>query len=263
MFRRLIERLAHGRSFRRRLPSAFGSRPIYVTPDSALGYLKPRWNPSALQLMSVANRFVVPGSNVWDIGCNVGVFTIAAAHRAGLNSEVLAVEPDPFLAYLMQCSLLHRDNRDLHISVLCQAVSSSIGLARFLISAHGRSQNALEQSCRGLQGNAIRLAQYVPTTTLDALLAHFRIPSFIKVDVEGAEALVLEGAEKVLSECRPIFYIEVGSEQRDNVAGILKQHRYRIFDGDATDGCEMDGCPWNTLAVPAESALTNRGHDET
>lgn len=262
MFRNLIERLARGRYFRRRLPSVFASRSIYVSPDSALGYLKPRWDSNATQLMSVATRFIAPGSSVWDIGSNLGVFAIAAAHKAGLNSEVVAVEPDPFLAHLVQRSILHRDNGDLNISVLCQAVSNSNGLSRFLISARGRSQNSLEQSRRGVPGGDIRHVHYVPTTTLDALLSHFRSPNFIKVDVEGAEALVLEGAERVLSECRPVLYVEVGSAQRDLVTGILKRHRYRLYDGDVTDGCELPVCPWNTLAVPAESALTNHGHNQ-
>lgn len=260
MLRHLIERLARGWSFRRRLPSAFASRSIYVSPDSALGYLKPWWDSGAMQLMSVANRFVLPGASVWDIGGNVGVFAIAAAHRAGAGGEVVALEPDPFLAYLLQRSVQHRDNRDLTIAVLCQAVSNSSGLSRFLVAARGRSGNALEHSRRAAQADGVRFVQYVPTTTLDALLADFRSPNFMKVDVEGAEAVVLEGAERVLSECRPILYIEVGSEQRDRVTGILQRHRYRLFDGDATDGRELDACPWNTLAVPAESALTNRGH---
>ena len=260
MLRHLIERLFRGTSFRKRLPSTFASRPIYVSPDSALGHLKPWWDSSAMQLMSVANRFVLPNATVWDIGSNVGVFTLAAAHRAGMDSEVVAVEPDPFLAYLMQRTVMHGGNRDLRISVVCQAVSNSLGLARFVIAARGRSRNALEQSQRSVQGDGIRFVQYVPTTTLDSLHTQFSSPTFIKVDVEGAEALVLEGAEVVLSECRPILYIEVGNEQRDRVTTILKRHHYRLYDGDTSDGCELDFCPWNTLAVPAESALTNRGY---
>jgi FkbM family methyltransferase len=214
-----------------------------------------------MQFMSVANRFVMPGANVWDVGGNVGVFAIAAAHRAGSGSEVLAVEPDPFLAYLIQCSVLHRDNQDLHISVLCEAISNTSELSCFLIAARGRSRNSLEQSQRGAQGDEVRFVQYVPTTTLDSLLAYFRTPGFIKVDVEDAEALVLGGVEEVLSKCRPNIYIEVGDEQRDRVTDVLKRHRYRLFDRDTTDGCEMDKCPWNTLAVPAESTLTNRGYN--
>jgi FkbM family methyltransferase len=37
-------------------------------------------------------------------------------------------------------------------------------------------------------------------------------PDFVKVDVEGAELLVLEGAHEMISQVRPVFYIEVGKE---------------------------------------------------
>lgn len=265
MYRQLIERMARGWSFRRRLPSGFGSRCVYVSPDSALQYIRPVWGPHATQLMSVATRFVTPRCIVWDIGANVGVFAIAAAHLAGVDSEVLAVEPDPFLASLLQRTALHRDNRDLTLFVLCQAVSNKKGLARFAISGGGRSQNSLVDVVGARGGNtegSSRYVQHVPTTTLDALLDDFKPPHFIKVDVEGAESLVLEGAEALLAECRPVIYIEVGSEQRDNVTAILKRHRYRLYDGDATNGCQLDACPWNTLAVPDESSLTNYGHNE-
>lgn len=260
MIRSLLERLSRGKSFRRRLPSEFSSRCLYVSPDSALSYLIPKWDSGALQLMSVAKRFIVPGSNVWDIGANVGVFAIAAAHRAGGCAEVVAVEPDPFLASLLQRSALHGDNQDLQISVLCLAVSNETGLARFLIAARGRSSNSLEQAEQRTQAGGIRFVQHVPTTTLDALLAHFRCPAFIKIDVEGAEAIVLEGADRVLSECRPTLYVEVGPTWRERVAEILTQHRYRMFDGDSLDECEVKECTWNTLAVPSELNLTNRGY---
>lgn len=212
--------------------------------------------------MTVANRFVLPGFHVWDIGSNVGVFAIAAAHRAGANAPVLAVEPDPFLAHLLQRSAHHRDNRDLRITVLCQAISDSNGLSRFEVADGGRSSNALEQSQRLYQGRGARFVQYVPTTTLDCLRTHFGSPHFIKVDVEGAEALVLEGADEVLSECRPVLYVEVGSEQCHRVTQILKRHRYRLYNGDTSDEKELETSSWNTLAVPAETALTNRGHKQ-
>jgi len=43
MIRHLVERLSRNSAFRRRLPSAFGGRPVYLSGDSALSYLKPDW----------------------------------------------------------------------------------------------------------------------------------------------------------------------------------------------------------------------------
>jgi FkbM family methyltransferase len=257
--RRLIEHWARGKTLRRRLPPDFGRRPIYVSPDSALTYLLPIWSSGSQQLLSVARRFITPGSTVWDIGANVGIFAFAAAARAGARAEVLAVEPDSFLASLLQRSASHPDNADIAVAVLCSAVSDERGLARFLIASRGRSSNALEQSGRRSQSGGTRYVQYTPTLTMDSLLETFKDPDFVKIDVEGAEALVLKGAEKVMSQSRPMFYVEVGSEQRASVTELFERHGYRLYDGDSEDGRELQSCTWNTLAVPRENTLTNRG----
>ncbi|MFZ9880995.1 MAG: FkbM family methyltransferase [Phycisphaerales bacterium] len=260
--RLLLERIARGRVFRKRLPASFGGRPIYVSPDSALSYLKASWSASE-DLFSAATRYVRPGACVWDIGGNVGVFALAAAHRAGSSGRVISVEADPFLASLLQRTVLHARNQDLSISVLCAAASSASGLARFNVAARGRSSNALEQAGARVTAGGVRYVQVVPAITLDQLLAEFARPDLGKIDVEGAEAMVLEGAGRLLSEHRPALYVEVGEEQRAQVGEILKRHRYKLFDGDVADARELDACAWNTLAVPQESSMTNAGFGGT
>ena len=49
----------------------------------------------------------------------------------------------------------------------------------------------------------------MPALSGDDLLATWRAPDFIKMDVEGAELSALAGCDKILSEVRPVFYIEV------------------------------------------------------
>jgi len=129
-----------------------------VSPDSALSYLKASWSDSD-DLFSAATRYVRPGACVWDIGGNVGVFALAAAHRAGSSGRVITVEADPFLASLLQRTALHTRNQDLSVSVLCAAASSASGLARFNVAARGRSSNALEQAGARVTAGGIRYVQ--------------------------------------------------------------------------------------------------------
>lgn len=259
MIRSLIEKLCRGRAIRRRLPRGFGSRPIYLSPDSALQYLKPNWAAQSKDLLSAVDRFVTPGMNVWDIGANCGVFALSAAHRVGDRARVLAVEPDPFLASLIQRSAECSVNRSLSLDVLCAAVSDRTGVASLCVAARGRSSNALEQVGHRSEAGGTRKHVQVATVTLDTLLAIGFPPGFVKVDVEGAEGLVLAGAARLLNECRPAIYIEVGRQQSSQVASVFAQFRYRLFDGDSSDEREVTHCCWNTLAVPSESSLTNRG----
>jgi len=203
-------------------------------------------------LLNAAATHAANAGSIWDIGANCGVFALAAAHVAGPDSEILAVEADPFLAALLVKSTRHSRNADRTIHVLCAAVSDREGIARFLIASRGRSCNSLEQSGHRQQGGSTRFVQHVPTTTLDALLDHFPQPAFVKVDVEGAEVLVLEGAAKILATVRPVFYIEVGHSQAADVTRVFRNHNYLIYDGDGDSTVPLEICSYNTLAVPEE-----------
>ena len=252
MIRRLLERLVRGRSFRRRLPAAFGRRPVYVTPDAALAYLKPGWDRSIRDLMAVATTYVREGDAVWDIGGNCGLFALAAAHRAGAGGQTLVLEPDLFLASLLQRTVSCAENADREIAVLCAAAGDRGGIGRFLVAARGRASNALEQTGQRSEAGGVRAVHHVPIVTLDSLLGSFRPPRLVKIDVEGAEAIVLRGAERILREVRPAVHIEVGEESADEVTAILHRHGYRLTDADGDADHEIARCVFNTLALPAD-----------
>jgi FkbM family methyltransferase len=257
MIRTLAERLSRSVAFRRRLPAEFGARPVYVSPDSQLSYLRLQWTTAFSSLLRLASQFASGVHSVWDIGSNCGVFALAAAHVASPDAEILAVEPDPFLASLLIKTVHDRVNSDRDIHVLCAAVSDNEGLSRFLVASRGRSANALEACDRRRQAGGARYVQYVPTTTLDSLLNHFKSPDLIKIDVEGAESLVLQGARDVLRNVRPVLYVEVGAQQKTTVSNALRDNGYQMFDGDGDLDKQLDCCAFNTLALPEEFRARN------
>jgi len=70
----------------------------------------------------------------------------------------------------------------------------------------------------------------------------------VKIDVEGAEKLVLDGAGMVLRDAQPSFYIEVDSINTDAVTDIFRSHKYQLIDGESRE--KIDRCTRNTLALP-------------
>lgn len=75
----------------------------------------------------------------------------------------------------------------------------------------------------------MRERQYVPCLGIDTLLESQPAPAFVEIDVEGAEALVLEGARKLLGEIRPILYVEVATSNRSKIEEMMREFNYEIF----------------------------------
>jgi FkbM family methyltransferase len=214
--RRLAERLLRNASLRRRLPSG---AVIWVSPDSQLKYLRREFDRDLVRL---AKDHTGPGSVVWDIGANCGVFAFSATQA----KSVVAVEADPFLCHLLQRSVLANDPSN--VTVLPGAISEAVGIAEFAIASRGRASNFLVQHGGRSQSGGRRGTLLVPTITLDTMLEKLSPPTFVKIDVEGTEASVLRGASRLLSDIRPTFYIEVGQDSEDECRRLFDQAGYTL-----------------------------------
>lgn len=120
---------------------------------------------------------------------------------------------------------------------------------------HSRSQTqSFDQLVEGSglkSSGGIRETKIVPTLTLDLLAAHFSAPDVLKIDVEGAEALVLSGASTVL-DGRPVVICEVTSPNEIAVHTALRNKGYELFDADTPLPRERLGTThaFNLLAIP-------------
>ena len=137
------------------------------------------------------------------------------------------------------------------IHILPIAMSNEIDFLELEIAERGRASNSLKDinsTDRNTKGG-VRERYFVPTFYCDYLLKRFRSPDFIKIDVEGAELLVLEGCFKILEDIRPKIYIEVGEKNKREISKIFQKFSYRLFDYRMN---ELNEPNFNTLAIPAE-----------
>jgi FkbM family methyltransferase len=134
------------------------------------------------------------------------------------GGRVVVFEPDLTLAYLLRRTA--DTNPDLDVSIFPFAVSNKDGVAQFNIAERARATNFLAEAHGSTQTGGVRRTLTVPTIRLDTVLNWFAAPDFVKIDVEGAEHLVLAGMEQVLSVTRPIILCEVSIENQAFVAGV-------------------------------------------
>ena len=138
---------------------------------------------------------VRPGQTVLDVGAHVGYYTLLASSLVGPRGAVWAFEPSPHNARFLRRHV--RLNRCANVRVEEGAVSSREGTAWFAPGS-GSGTGHLAGSGRF----------QVRTVALDAWCAEREIrPDVVKIDVEGAEREVLEGARRVLETARPLLFL--------------------------------------------------------
>ena len=228
--RRMAELWSRGKLLKRRIIVDGKAVPLFVSPDAQLKYLKPGTKSFDQDLINIAEKYLALDSNVWDIGANVGVFTFASASIAR-EGNIVSVEADTWLVDVLRKTASLAQYSNGHICILPTAVSHENSVASFLVADRGRASNTLEATSGSRsQTGGFREKQFVPTLTMDTLLGFFPSPDFIKIDIEGAEYMALQGASKVINEVRPIFYIEVGGETSHQIFETFNQAKYSAFD---------------------------------
>lgn len=255
MFRQLIEKLSRRVVLKRHLPTEFGGRSLFVSPEGGgLRYWKTDLSSADPMLLQVVRQWIKPGQIVWDVGGNVGLFSFSSAHQVGIDGQVAVFEPDLYLAALLRKSA--DANPDLNIDIFAVAVSDSAGLATFNIAERARATNFLDQSSGSTQAGGVRQKVSVPTLPLDTFMQWYPVPHFIKIDVEGAEHLVFQGMKKLLRTIQPIILCEVSAHNWSLLNDILHQNAYQVFDAEHLPNLLKANEPcFNILAIPLQWPL--------
>jgi FkbM family methyltransferase len=164
-----------------------------------------------LQRLDLLNR------TVYDIGGGRGRFTLFFARASGVNGRVITFEPNPvnYQSIVEQVAL----NGFSNVLVRQTGLGASAGTATlaFRPSDPGRG-SVSEAIVRRTLSRSDAVTVTVEVDTLDHQIAALGLPSpeFIKIDVEGAEFGVLNGAAVTLSRHRPALFLELhGTDVQD------------------------------------------------
>jgi FkbM family methyltransferase len=194
----------------------------------------------AAEIATIAG-LATPGSTTIDVGANIGMYAVTLAMAIGGEGRVLAFEPVPRTAEKLRSNLAL--NGLTNVEVVEEAVGESTGFAELQLANDSAYASLVNVKQRRATGDTLR----VPIVTLDEIWKKRHRPrvSVCKIDVEGAELLVLEGAKTMLAACRPALLLEADEgPQLDALSSWLTAHRY---SEQRPDGF----MPWNHLFVAA------------
>jgi FkbM family methyltransferase len=196
-----------------------------------------------LNFKAILPGILHPDSNCLDIGASYGGL-LDEIVRVAPQGKHIAVEP-----VAERADELRRRFPDVEV-IQC-AVSDAAGHERFYV-ADDTALSGLRR--RDWLGTDYRDVE-VQTTTLDELVPADLKVAFIKLDVEGAELLALRGASRILSDDRPVLWVEHSGSDNSRAYGtssgdlwdLLASARYRGFDADGNGPldretfCSIDG----------------------
>lgn len=150
------------------------------------------------------------GQVFFDIGANVGYYTILGARIVGSQGKVFAFEPViRNLSYLYRHTIL---NNASNVTIISAACSDTLSLSEFS-SGYNFATGYMTNNSH-FENDSYELHYPVPTVTVDAIVQHLGVsPDVIKIDVEGAEYSVLVGAKRTVSKAKPKIFLSTHSDK--------------------------------------------------
>lgn len=178
-----------------------------------------------MELQQAIQHWAKPGQVVYDLGANIGYVSLLFARTVGAQGRVFAFEPLPANQQRLRQNM--ELNPGLSIELVPAAAAERSGHAAFAL--HG-SDDMGRLHAGGASAETIE----VETIALDDFAKTHPAPDLVKIDVEGAEVLALEGMQTLLRNAKPVLFIELhGYEAGHACWQLLEQAGYEMYWMDA------------------------------
>lgn len=149
--------------------------------------------------IALLRRFLRRGCTVVDAGANIGTHTLAFAAMVGRRGLVYAFEPQRRIFETLAANLVLNDVANVRAHHAALSVRAGV----LQVPEFDRTQT---HNFGGVSVGSAKRGKSVTATSLDAL--RLAACHLIKIDVEGMEREVLEGARRTIRRCRPLLYVE-------------------------------------------------------
>jgi len=203
------------------------------------------------ELAKLCLKYLDKEKDVIDIGANIGFYTVLFAKNLN-KGKVLSIEPTSRALDRLYRNVKLNDVED-KIHIFKGAVSNEIAEIEIKTIVGKEEYSSIGNLEHPSIINEEWITETIDTVTLDDLTNKKQIkPGFIKMDVEGAEYLVLDGSKRVLSKNRPIilselsdFLLRKNGSSAEEIVNVIKSYDYNVHD------------PINTSKLPSEEKFGN------
>jgi FkbM family methyltransferase len=177
------------------------------------------------------------GDIFMDIGANIGIYTLAAAHRVGKTGKVYAFEPHKMNGVTLLRNLAASGLAD-RVDFFACALSDASGVLPFnyasLASASSGSQLGHTRVAGASRDFKPVAREMLAAITVDELIAGgtIKAPNLVKIDVDGNEIKILQGMKKLLSgKDRPrALQVELNIGEQEEIASYLADCGYALAE---------------------------------
>jgi FkbM family methyltransferase len=218
--------------------------PMVVHSQESIGFCIWQLGIYDLALSEVAWRLLDPGEKAVDVGGNIGYMSCLLAARAGTTGQVVTFEPHPVLNAALATQISRWTGAGAApVTLRNEALSDRSGVA-FLAEPEEFGTNCGTST---LENGGSGRGHSVPTLRLDSLTELSGPIGVMKVDVEGHEAAVFRGAERLLGSgsLRDIVFEEHHGADSE-ACQFLVRHGYTLF--------LIERTLWGPLLVKPDSA---------
>lgn len=209
------------------------------------------------------------GDIFMDVGANIGIYTLAAAHRLGPGGSVYAFEPHKPSALALMRNLALSELSD-RVTVFSCALSDQPRILRFNYFSLASGSSGSQLGHRRIAGEerdfAAVASEMLFATTVDRLIADELIspPSLVKIDVDGNELQILQGMRSLLiGSRRPrSVQVELNVGEQTAIIEFLNGCGYRLVERHLTAtgkslsarGIALERIAHNAIFRPADGA---------
>ncbi len=199
------------------------TRNVSVTPQ--INFKIHSANPGTLHfgketLLRALLQNLKQGEVTYDIGANIGLYTLALSIHQPTN-QVYAFEPSPDTFAKLTANLL-LNKTSSNVKPLQVAIGNTNGEVNFMISSE-QERSSLFTSEASFGVAEVKKTIKVTVRTLDSFIGQLPPPRHIKIDAEGSEAIILEGAAETIRKYKPLLYIEPHSFALENKISMILQ----------------------------------------